>query len=59
MLPEASMASITVSTREGSITTALGRVMANSNEASASSSSTGGVWRRHRDAVSIAGTRLA
>ena len=46
MLPETSMARITVSCCEGSVTTAAGRASASSMTMKAASSSAGGRWRR-------------
>ncbi len=46
MLPETSMARITVSWWEGSVTTALGRATARSIETSESRKRSGGRWRR-------------
>ena len=46
MLPETSMARMMVCWVEGSVMTATGRAAASSIAASASSSNTGGMWRR-------------
>ena len=47
MLPETSMARMMVCWVEGSVTVATGRAAASSMAANASSSSRGGMWRRH------------
>jgi len=54
MLPEASMARITVSYWYGSVTTAAGLEMAISIEISARRKINGGIWRRSRRDAPIA-----
>ena len=54
MLPETSIARITVSCCDGSVTTAAGRATASSSSVSASRNSSGGTCRRKRGPVPIA-----
>ena len=51
MLPDTSMARITVSCCEGSVTTAAGRAIAISINATAARNRNGGMWRRNRRAL--------
>ena len=54
MLPETSIARMTVSCCVGSVTTAAGRAMATIINVSASRNSSGGMWRRKRWPAPIA-----
>ena len=59
MLPETSIARITVCCCDGSVTTAVGRAMPMINAASDSSSTAGGTWRRQRAPGAIAPLTMA